>query len=80
MNNGLKDVEGYGVIGGHDQSDLEPEKAELNAQNEWAKAIKKYLANGEKVLEGGLRAIPNVQKNKGPLLTSAKQRAALRRS
>jgi len=80
MANDLKDVEGYGIIGGHDQSDLEPDKAQLNSQNEWAEAIKKYLASGEKILEGGRRAIPIAQKFKKPLHISNKQRAALRRS
>jgi len=80
MANDLKDVEGYGIIGGHDQSDLEPDKAKLNSQNEWAEAIKKYLASGEKILEGGRRAIPHVVRVTRPLLTSNKQRAALRRS
>ena len=80
MANDLKDVEGYGIIGGHDQSDLEPDKAKLNLQNEWAEAIKKYLASGEKILDGGRRAIPTIPKMRKPLLVSNKQRAALRRS
>lgn len=75
----LKEVEGYGIIGGHDQKDLEPEKAALNSSNEWERAIRKYLASGEKILEGGRMAI-NAQQSTGARIISGKQRAALRRS
>ena len=76
----LKDVEGYGIIGGHDQKELEPDKQVLNSGNEWEKAIREYLASGEVKLNGGRPAFKPSGNTRPIQLVSNKQRAALRRS
>jgi len=74
---GLTNVDGYGIIGGHDQKDLEPDKAKLNAQNEWEKRIKEYLLSGR--LQGGIKAVKPMNRPQSPRITSGRQQAALRR-
>jgi len=78
MTQKLKDVGGYGVIGGHNQEELEPEKRELNKDNAWNKAIRQYLLSG--TLSGGTSAIKNTPNGGKRLIVSNKQRAALKRS
>ena len=73
----LKNVGGYGIIGGHDQKELEPEKAKLNSENKWEKQIKEYLLSGR--LKGGIRAIKPMNRPQSPRIISGRQQAALRR-
>jgi hypothetical protein len=73
----LKNVEGYGIIGGHDQKELEPEKAVLNSQNEWEKQLKEYLLSGR--LQGGIKAIQPRNRPQSPRMVSGRQQAATQR-